>query len=94
MSKSEEEVTIEERDLLANYVDIVGIAVQNARLFSDLEKKLPNITEEKSEIKNSWLIIPFMLFQVFYFGVSRNGETEPLAVALICFGSTTIKLPP
>ncbi len=41
---------------------------------------------QKMNIKNAVMVLPFLLFQAFYFGVSRNGLTEPLAVALICFG--------
>ena len=29
---------------------------------------------------NAFVVIPFLLFQVFFFGLSRNMETEPLAV--------------
>ncbi len=38
----------------------------------------------KTGTENAWLVVPLMLFQVYYFGVSRNGEVEPLAVAIIC----------
>lgn len=31
-------------------------------------------------------VLPFFYFQAFYFGVSRNFLTEPLAVAVICIG--------
>lgn len=31
-------------------------------------------------------VLPFFFFQSFYFGVSRNFLTEPLAVAVICVG--------
>lgn len=31
-------------------------------------------------------VLPFFFFQAFYFGVSRNFLTEPLAVAVICIG--------
>lgn len=31
----------------------------------------------------AWLAVPFLLFQAFYFSVSRNAETETLAAALI-----------
>lgn len=40
----------------------------------------------KQEIKNAFLIIPFLCFQAYFFGISRNAESEPLAVALISFG--------
>lgn len=38
------------------------------------------------QVKNAYMIIPLMLFQTYYFSISRDVETEPLAVALICFG--------
>lgn len=31
-------------------------------------------------------VLPFFFFQAFYFGISRNFLTEPLAVAVICVG--------
>lgn len=34
----------------------------------------------------AFMVVPFLLFQAFFFGISRNAETEPLAAALICFG--------
>jgi tetratricopeptide (TPR) repeat protein len=40
----------------------------------------------KLVIPNAWLILPMFFFQTFFFSISRNAETEPLAVALICFG--------
>lgn len=40
----------------------------------------------KQEIKNAFLVIPFIGFQTFFFGISRNAESEPLAVALISLG--------
>ena len=39
---------------------------------------------KKTVTDYAWLVVPFMLFQAFYFGVSRNAEVEPLAVAVIC----------
>lgn len=38
------------------------------------------------KIKYAYLVIPFFLFQAFFFGLSRNAMTEPLAAALICLG--------
>lgn len=35
---------------------------------------------------HAWLVVPFLLFQVFYFSVSRNAETETLAAAIIAAG--------
>ena len=40
----------------------------------------------KTGTANAWLVVPLMLFQAYYFGVSRNGEVEPLAVAIISLG--------
>ena len=36
--------------------------------------------------ENAFMIIPFLLFQTYFFCVSRNAETEPLSVLLICLG--------
>jgi hypothetical protein len=41
---------------------------------------------KKIELQNAFMVVPLLLFQTFYFSVSRNAETEPLAVALLCFG--------
>ena len=41
---------------------------------------------EIQQVKNAFLVVPLVLFQAYYFSVSRNAETEPLAVALFCFG--------
>jgi tetratricopeptide (TPR) repeat protein len=41
---------------------------------------------KKVGMQNAWLILPFFFFQTFFFTISRNAETEPLAVALICLG--------
>jgi tetratricopeptide (TPR) repeat protein len=41
---------------------------------------------KKKQKQNAFMLVPLLLFQTFYFSVSRNAETEPLAVALICFG--------
>jgi tetratricopeptide (TPR) repeat protein len=35
---------------------------------------------------NAFMIIPFLLFQTYFFCVSRNAETEPLSVLLLCLG--------
>ncbi|HTF04381.1 MAG TPA: tetratricopeptide repeat protein [Bacteroidia bacterium] len=37
-------------------------------------------------VKNAFMVLPFLLFQAFFFGLSRNAETEPLAAALMCLG--------
>ena len=38
------------------------------------------------KLSNAYLIIPFLLFQTYFFNISRNNETEQLAVMLICMG--------
>ncbi|KKR28165.1 MAG: hypothetical protein UT61_C0056G0001, partial [Candidatus Woesebacteria bacterium GW2011_GWA1_39_8] len=45
MVKSEEEMSEEEKDLIRGYTDVVGIAVQNARLYSDLEETSKRLDE-------------------------------------------------
>jgi tetratricopeptide (TPR) repeat protein len=37
-------------------------------------------------IANAFMVLPFLLFQTYFFTISRNAETEPISVALICFG--------
>jgi tetratricopeptide (TPR) repeat protein len=41
---------------------------------------------KKTGAGNAYMIIPFLLFQTYFFSISRNAETEPLSVALLCFG--------
>ena len=36
--------------------------------------------------ENSFMIVPFLLFQTYFFCVSRNALTEPLSVVLLCLG--------
>lgn len=55
-------------------------------LFSALAAWLLYRAVEKSGTRFAWLVVPMLLFQPFFFGVSRNAETEPLAVLLICVG--------
>ena len=43
-------------------------------------------TLEKLGARQPWMVLPLFFFQTFYFSVSRNFLTEPLAVALICAG--------
>ncbi len=45
MVKDRDEVTKEEMDLIAGFTDIMGIAVQNAKLFSDLEATSNRLNE-------------------------------------------------
>lgn len=40
---------------------------------------------EYQQIKNAYLVVPLLLFQTYYFSISRNAETEQLAVAIFCF---------
>ncbi len=37
-------------------------------------------------IANAYMILPLLLFQTYFFTISRNAETEPISVALMCFG--------
>jgi hypothetical protein len=39
-----------------------------------------------SEIKNTWLVVPFFLFQTYFFSISRQALTEPLAATIIGMG--------
>ena len=41
---------------------------------------------KKQGVARPYMIIPLLLFQVYFFSVSRNMESEMLAVALFCFG--------
>jgi tetratricopeptide (TPR) repeat protein len=41
---------------------------------------------EKLGARDAHWVLPFFFFQTFYFSVSRNFLTEPLAVAVICLG--------
>jgi|GEM_PF-1461766 len=34
----------------------------------------------------AWMVLPLFFFQNYYFSISRDNLTEPLAVAIICFG--------
>jgi len=38
------------------------------------------------QLSNGWLLVPFLLFQPFFFGVGRDAMTEPLAACLIALG--------
>lgn len=40
----------------------------------------------KMGIPNAFMIIPFLLFQTYFFSISRNAETEPISVTLLCLG--------
>ncbi|MBL7952279.1 MAG: tetratricopeptide repeat protein [Flavobacteriales bacterium] len=40
----------------------------------------------RSGVRDAHWVLPFFFFQTFYFSVSRNFLTEPLAVAVICIG--------
>jgi len=54
MTKPVSKVTDEERDLISSFTSVVGIAVQNAKLYSDLENttKALNIANENLKIAN------------------------------------------
>lgn len=56
MKKSELEVTEEEKKLIQYFTDLVGLAVQNARLYSDLEKANQRL-EELDKTKDEFISI-------------------------------------
>lgn len=41
---------------------------------------------EGMQVRYSSLVLPLFFFQTYFFSVSRNNLTEPLAVAIICLG--------
>jgi len=49
--KSSEEVSEEEKDLLAGFTDVVGLAVQNARLYSSLNEATEKLKEVNERLK-------------------------------------------
>ncbi len=40
----------------------------------------------KNGIANAFMVLPFLLFQTYFFSISRNPETEPISVTLLCLG--------
>lgn len=53
--KSADEVTEEEKDLVGGYADLIGLAVQNAKLYSqvqDVNEKLKELDQRKNEFLN------------------------------------------
>lgn len=44
------------------------------------------IAAKKLEIKNAVLVLPFLLFQAFFFTISKSALAEPIASAILCFG--------
>ncbi len=51
MTKTEEEVTLEERDLISGFTDVVGLAVQNARLYTSVEETTLKLKEANGQLK-------------------------------------------
>jgi len=49
--KSSEEVSEEEKDLLAGFTDVVGLAVQNARLYSSLNEATEKLREANERLE-------------------------------------------
>jgi len=41
---------------------------------------------KKKGIPNAFMVLPFLLFQTYFFSISRNPETEPISVTLLCLG--------
>lgn len=51
MTKDPKEVTAEEIDLISGFTDVVGLAVQNSRLYSALEKSSAKITDANKRLQ-------------------------------------------
>ena len=51
MTKEETEVTEEEKDLLRGFCDIIGLAVQNARLYTEIETKSTELKRANKKLK-------------------------------------------
>jgi signal transduction histidine kinase len=51
--KDETEVTEQEKDLIRNFTDIVGLAVQNARLYTSAETAKNQITQANDQLKTA-----------------------------------------
>lgn len=51
LSKDEKEVSEEEKDLIRSYTDVVGIAVENAKLYSDLEQTSKRLDEANKKLE-------------------------------------------
>ena len=51
LNKYEHEVSLDERDLIRGFTDIVGLAVQNARLYSSLEERTKQLRELNEKLK-------------------------------------------
>src|SRR5207247_10619366 len=52
--KDEQEVSQEEKDLLASFTDVVGVAIQNSRLYSDLANANERL-KELDHLKDEFL---------------------------------------
>jgi len=50
--KTPDEVSPEEKDLLASFTDVVGIAVENAKLYSSLNETTLKLKEANEQLKN------------------------------------------
>jgi signal transduction histidine kinase len=53
VNKSESEVSENEKDLIHFFTDIVGLAVQNARLYTSVESTTKKLTEANDHLKNA-----------------------------------------
>jgi signal transduction histidine kinase len=75
MTKAETDVSKEERDLIAGFTDVVGLAVQNSRLYSSLEN-----TTEQLRVANQKLIESDKLKDEFVYMASHELRTPMTAV--------------
>lgn len=51
MSKTEDEISMQEKDLIAGFTDVVGLAVQNSQLYSSVEKTTLNLQRANERLK-------------------------------------------
>jgi signal transduction histidine kinase len=81
--KSEEEVSQEEKDLLAGFTDIVGLAVQDAQLYSSLQeanerlKSLDKLKDEFVSLASHELRSPLTAIKSYLWYVT-SGRSGPL----------------
>ncbi len=76
LNKEEEEVTVEERDLIRSLTDIVGIAVQNAKLYTQMDQ-LSKLKDEFVYLASHELRTPLTAIKSYNWMI-LNGKTEPV----------------
>ncbi len=76
LNKEEEEVTLEERDLIRSLTDIVGIAVQNAKLYTQMDQ-LSKLKDEFVYLASHELRTPLTAIKSYNWMI-LNGKSEPV----------------